>query len=269
MPAVAQRVMHMLGDPRTNNVQLAEALSSDQSMVSRVLQMANSPFFGTRQKVASISNAIFVLGHSALRSLIITVCTKGIYKNAGLMEQKLWEHSLGTALACRVIAQKRNLGSPDERFIGGLLHNVGQAILANAFHGEYAALFMRVYNREVSIHSLDRSEREEFGYDHCEIGACVVAHWRLPDAYARMALRHHADSLESLREEEEGQAVALVGLACLAAYHLGYGLHAPDSDIDVFETPYNTYLGIDADEMSRFLDEIESLFANMRKDFDL
>jgi putative nucleotidyltransferase with HDIG domain len=269
MPAVAQRVMHMLGDPRTNNVQLAEALSSDQSMVSRVLQMANSPFFGTRQKVASISNAIFVLGHSALRSLIITVCTKGIYKNAGLMEQKLWEHSLGTALAARILAHRKSLGNPDERFIGGLLHSIGQAILANAFHDEYAALFMRVYNREAPIDSLDRSEREEFGYDHCEIGACVVSHWRLPDVYARMALRHHTDSLESLRAEEEGQAVALVGLACLSAYRLGYGLHAPDKDIDVFDTPYNQYLGVGAEEMTRFLDEISSSFSTTRKDFDL
>ena len=91
MPVVAQKVMQMLGDPRTNNAALGETLSSDQSMASRVLRMANSPFFGTRRKIGSISNAIFILGHSALRSLIITACTKGLYANPRLMEQKLWE----------------------------------------------------------------------------------------------------------------------------------------------------------------------------------
>ena len=56
MPLVAQKVMHMLGDPRTTNSMLGDTLSSDQSLVTRILQMANSPFFGTRQKIASISN---------------------------------------------------------------------------------------------------------------------------------------------------------------------------------------------------------------------
>ena len=107
MPVVAQKVMHMLGDPRITNSVLGETLATDQSLATRVLQMANSPFFGTRQKIGSISGAIFILGHAALRSLIITVCTKGLYKNPGLMEQKtLGNIGLGAAVASRSYGAK-------------------------------------------------------------------------------------------------------------------------------------------------------------------
>ena len=54
MPVVAQKIMDMLGDPRTTNTMLGETLASDQSLASRILQMANSPFL-TRKFVNIMS----------------------------------------------------------------------------------------------------------------------------------------------------------------------------------------------------------------------
>jgi len=244
MPAVAQRVMHLLGDPRTTNSVLGDALASDQAMAARVLQMANSPFFGTRQKISSISNAVFVLGHSALRSLIITVCTKGLYKNPGLMERKNWEHSLGSATAARHLAEKTGLMDQDEAFTGGLLHDIGRTMLMIADREAYQALFERDYNQDFAPDGLIALEKEEFGYDHCEVGAPVILKWRLPGIYARIARRHHATSSDVIEREEDPKAIALVAQANLIAHRVGLGRHEPDEQIDVMANIYNEMLGI-------------------------
>lgn len=269
MPVVAQKVMHMLGDPRTNNTALGDTLSSDQSLASRLLQMANSPFFGTRQRIGSVSGAIFILGHVALRSLIITVCTKGLYKHAGLMEQKLWEHALGTATASRLMARKTGVLDSDEALICGLLHDIGQTILSVIYHKEFQAIFMRAYGDSIPRVDMQALEREEFGYTHCEVGMRVITKWRLPNLYARAARRHHAESLEVLEREENPRAVALVAQANLIARRLGLGLREPDKEVDVIQTIYNEMLGLNRQHVLQLIEQTLKTYHNARAQFAL
>ena len=267
MPEVAQKVMHMLGDPRTTNTSLGQALSSDMSMASRVLQMANSPFFGTRQKISSVSQAIFILGHSALRSLIITVCTKGIFKNPGLMEKKIWEHSLGTAVGARLLAKKTGLMDADEAFLGGLLHDVGRMILAVVYRNEYQLIFEKFYNGRLANESILEAEKQEFGYDHAEIGSRVITKWRLPNSLGRVCRRHHVTNPQLLEQEENPNAVAIVALANRMAHRLGLGAASPDDTFDIETTLFNKHLKIDGEtvlvlmaEMMKNFEESEELF---------
>lgn len=269
MPEVAQKIMHMLGDPRTTNTSLGQALSSDMSMATRVLQMANSPFFGTRQKISSVSQAIFVLGHAALRSLIITVCTKGIFKTPGLMEKKLWEHSLGVAQGSRLIAKRTNLMDPEEAFMGGLLHDVGRTILAVIYRTEYQSIFEKFYNGRLPIASVLEMEMTEFGYDHTEIGSRVIAKWRLPNTYARICRRHHADQDQQLDEEENPNAVATVALANLMAHRLGIGTSAPNETVDAFNSIFAARLKMDNDAVLGILEQMQKQFQDSEEQFKM
>ena len=269
MPVVAQKVMQLLGDSRSTNSLLGETLSADQSLVSRILQMANSPFFATKQKITSISNAIFILGHSALRSLLITVCTKDLFKGAGLMEEKLWEHSLGTAVAARELALKTSVMSPEEAFIAGLLHDIGKVSLMVAYHKEYKEIFAKFYNEKLSMTEMRQMEKEEFGYDHCEVGARAIAKWRLPKIYSRVARRHHADTEELINREDEPKVIALSGQANLIAARVGLGLHEPDKRIDVIGTVYNDILGLDRDAVLKIIEKTLKLYKETRGQFNL
>lgn len=269
MPVVAQKVMHMLGDPRITNSVLGETLATDQSLATRVLQMANSPFFGTRQKIGSISGAIFVLGHAALRSLIITVCTKGLYKNPGLMEQKLWEHGLGTAVASRLMAQKVGFLDPDEAFVGGLLHDIGQTILSVMYHAPFESIFMRIYNENLPHADMQTMEKDEFGYNHCEIGLRVIAKWRLPGIFSRIARRHHTEAMETLEKEENPQGVALVAQANLLTCRLGLGLREPDKRIDIINTPYTAMLKLERPAILELVEQTLKTYHEARDQFSL
>lgn len=269
MPVVAQKTMHMLGDPRTTNAMLGETLASDQALASRILQMANSPFFGTRQKIASISNAVFVLGHSALRSLIITVCTKGLFKNPGLMEEKIWEHALAAAVAARQIAEKLPPMDPDEAFLGALLHDVGKTSLVVVYHDDFRDVFTEAYNDDLTMEEAMELEKSEFGYTHCEIGALVLAKWRLPPLFARIARRHHATNAELLNKEQDPKAIAVAALANLIAQRLGMGRHEPDKRVDVIGSVYNEMLGVDRDAALQIIEKTLEVYKEARDQFDL
>ncbi len=269
MPTVAQKVMNMLGDPRATNAMLGETLSSDQSMASKILQMANSPFFGTRQKIATISSGIFVMGHSALRSLIVTVCTKGLFKNPGLMEEKIWEHSLGAAVAARAIAEKTALMDPDEAFILGLLHDIGKTSLLVVYHDAYQELFMKAYNENLSMEELRELEREEFGYDHCEVGSRVLLKWRLPPLCARVARRHHSKNAELIQREEEPKLIALASQANLIAARVGFGTPVPDKRVDVVNNLFTKTMEIDKKTTVEIIENTLKVFREAREQFNL
>ncbi len=269
MPMVAQKVMHMLGDPRTTNSMLADTLSADQALVSRILQMANSPFFGTRQRVSSISGAIFILGHAALRSLVITVCTRGLFKHAALMEEKLWEHSLGAASAAKEIAEKSGLLSPNEAFVSGLLHDIGKTSLAVVYREDFRNLFVRGYNDGLSMEEIMELEVREFGYDHCTIGARVLAKWRFPALFVRAARRHHVTDLDLIRSEESPEGLAIVGLANLISSRIGLGRAEPDKRLDVINSIYNDLLKLDRPRILSIVENTVRSYKEAREHFGL
>lgn len=260
MPAVAQKVMHMLGDPRTNNAELAKALSSDQALSTRILQMANSPFFGMRQKVSSISHAIFVMGHAALRSLVITVCTKGLYKNPGLMENKLWEHALCSAIIAKRLAETTKRAETEDAFLCGLLHDIGRTMLVVVWPRDYLPIFERYYDGSCNDQEIIELEKEEFGYDHCEVGARTIGAWNFPPFFARVTRRHHSADKELLERQEDPAIVAIAAQSDMMARRLGFGFKAPDEEIDVLYSVYNEMLGVKPDSIDAIMEYAPEVF---------
>ena len=71
MSAVAMEVLQSLNGADLDVDALARRIAQDQAIAARVLRVANSPFYGMAGRVASIHDAIMVLGLSAVRSLVL------------------------------------------------------------------------------------------------------------------------------------------------------------------------------------------------------
>jgi HD-like signal output (HDOD) protein len=71
-------------------------------------------------------------------------------------------------------------------------------------------------------------ERTHFGLDHCEAGAWVIEHWRLPKSFVDVALHHHSP------QSDGSELTMLVHAACVVADRLGFSVIPAKSDeIDV------------------------------------
>ena len=76
-------------------------------MTAKILQVANSAFFGLRGQVARPNDAIFRLGLDVVKALVLSVQVFSAFQSDDVKRLKLtrvWPHSLSTAALARKIA---------------------------------------------------------------------------------------------------------------------------------------------------------------------
>jgi putative nucleotidyltransferase with HDIG domain len=112
----------------------------------------------------------------------------GAFKDFGgaVSLEDFWKHSIYVATATQVIAEKKKVGEvPEEAFLEGLLHDIGQIILGHLLPEDYAKVLSS------SEFSLVEREKKILGVDHAEVGALLMEHWNLPDNFSDVAKNHH------------------------------------------------------------------------------
>lgn len=69
LPAAVWELMRSLDDGNANFAALAKRIGQDPALTARVLRVVNSPFYGLSGRVGSLSEAVMVLGFSAIRNM--------------------------------------------------------------------------------------------------------------------------------------------------------------------------------------------------------
>lgn len=194
LPALPQAVMEVLAILRRENASAAdcaERIARDQAMTVRTLRLANSAFYGMPGRVATIHDAVHMLGRRTLGALLTTAAVSaqfGRCRCPGFDFQAFWRHALGTAIAAQSLA--RELASDDDlAFTAGLLHDVGRLALATYFPAELGAALAKARADDAPLLV---AERSVLGIDHTQVGAMIAARWHFPAAVAEAISAHHA-----------------------------------------------------------------------------
>ena len=106
LPSVAIEVLRLCQQERTQAEELGEVLSQDPALAAKVLKLANSPFFGLRNDVATVSHAVVMLGMVSVRTIALGFSlVKGLSNAAprGFAHREYWARSLVSATAARVL----------------------------------------------------------------------------------------------------------------------------------------------------------------------
>jgi HD-like signal output (HDOD) protein len=269
MPAVAAKVLELLGDPNVNYAKLGEAVSSDPAVSARLLKVANSAFYSMSREIKTLDHAIAVVGERTLRSLILAASLESMNKSYGLLEKLLWEDSIGCAIGCRILARKFSSADPEEAFLAGLFRHLGKIIMNYSDGDSYRALVEAVYSGEGSYTAL---EGNYFPYAHAVVGAAVLDKWNFNRSMVMTTL-HHND-LKIPVEEESGEdgkdlyrLTATVNLADRICAKLGIGQREPNEAIDVIACKGAVALELDEDEVEEALEEVERVFSENRDFF--
>ncbi len=156
---------------------LAEIIKKDAALTVKVLTIVNSSMYAQAKNVSSLERALITLGVETIRVIAITSAirkTLAIDKLENVVDLKFaWKKSLYCALISKSIAKLVGYRSQDETYIIGLLHNVGELVLACNFPGEYR------YLHPASGAPLAYQEKNQFGFNSCEVGAWLVDQWQL------------------------------------------------------------------------------------------
>ncbi len=71
LPAVAMRVLELSGQENVSFKEIADTITNDQGLSSKVLRTVNSSFYALRKPCASINQSIVMLGLSAVKTLAL------------------------------------------------------------------------------------------------------------------------------------------------------------------------------------------------------
>ncbi len=197
MPQVVQKARKVLSDPNSSFSDLAKVIESDQGIVTRVLKMANSPYYGVSGNVSSVKHASVVLGTKTLMELLNLACSSEILgqtlEGYDLAAGDLWMHSLAVANGSQLIARRVNPSLEQDAFSAGLIHDVGKIIL-DPYILERKAEF-QAFVKERSDTFL-AAEKGILGFDHAELASEVCERWQIP-RHIVLAIRYHHDPTPS------------------------------------------------------------------------
>lgn len=212
VPATLARVIQVTNKPDATAEQVANVVMFDQSLATRVLRLANSAYYGRRNKAETVTDAIVTLGFSSVRNLAASASVVDVLFPKqlfpGFSWQDMWAHSVMCALAAEGI-YTRMVGSSsasESAFVAGLLHDVGKLVLARALPQRFLQV---VEACQGYGYPMQQAESNILGTNHALVGGDLAQQWDFPSKLTA-GIRYH-NAPEAAEEHEDVAQAVLAG----------------------------------------------------------
>jgi len=209
LPTIVQEVVEITHNKRASAKDLTKIIENDPALPSKILSVANSPYYGFIKKVSTVAHAVVVLGFREIQNIALGMSVVKMFGRRGTeFTEKLWSHSFSAGVATRMLASFFNLKLDGKYFVGGLLHDIGKIFLCQYVPDVFDYMLATLYDRDniLSYHAL---ERDFCGITHAEIGGRLLNSWMFPQEITNAVASHHGPRGQGDDEE----MVALVHLA--------------------------------------------------------
>ena len=112
--------------------EISRIVSADTALVTRLLALTSSALYHRGAPSHSVEQALLRLGTRKFQTLLLTSALRQLmYELGGDEWQQLrdfWRHSLTTALTAKTLATLTRYPEPEEAFLLGMMHNIGELI---------------------------------------------------------------------------------------------------------------------------------------------
>ena len=221
IPKIIAEIMEELDKEEAVTHKVIKMVESDVSLTISILRVANSPFYGMRRQIETVSSAITLLGLSEVSNLLIMFYMKQRLHQLNIKQEHylelLWNHSVNTAALASLIVKEYRIDTKGREFTAGLLHDLGKIVLVQYFSAELEKT-RRMVNE--TGESDIQAEAEIVGIAHSDIGGLLAERWNLPYDYVEVMELHHAPELAATNPK----LVAVVRFADLVAEASGHGI---------------------------------------------
>ncbi len=253
LPLFYDRLNETINHPRSSIDDIGKIITEDQGLTARLLRLANSPMFGWFGKVDSISKAVTIIGTQQLRDLALAASVMGVFKGIPeelLNMQSFWRHSIACGIVARTLATWRRESNVERFFVAGMLHDVGQLIMATTL-SEIVKEMIETSRSEQKMFLM--VERERLGFDHADAGGALLKSWKIPANIADPVTYHHTPALA----DQFPMEVAIVHISDVICQSLSLG-----QSCEWFVPPLDSAswerLGMDAHQLPVVLKQAES-----------
>lgn len=204
IPIVLTSVLSELDNMDYDAKKVASKIEQDQGLTAKILQVANSPYYGSVRKISTIDVAIVLMGANEIRDIIITLMLRKVFQRAThpvFNIKAFWRYSVFCGVTARYIARKIKYRPISEAFVAGLMHDIGIIILMSQFRNNFAkACRIKQENENISF---IEAEQMVFEYTHSDVGEWLIEKWNLPDRMANAAYLHHISHSSIATEQQK------------------------------------------------------------------
>jgi putative nucleotidyltransferase with HDIG domain len=205
MPEASALLLSMTSSDDCTIQELSDVVQRDPLLAAHLLRIANSALYAPSYPATSLRLAIARLGILELRRVAITIaCQSRVFRLRGWETEveELFMHSLATGLYASEIAKLVRVAD-EEAFLGGLLHDVGHAVVLQGLC-EMDKKHALGLPRAAMIRLAEQH--------HTQVGSRLIEQWGLSTRLAEVIARHHEVS------RKPTTSVAVVHLADTLAY---------------------------------------------------
>ena len=174
------RIRFSGNDQQVTIIQLARQILRDPGLSAKMLKIANSPFFNPGlYRVRTITRAIVLLGLRNVSTLLRSIAFLEDVVNCKELEKAIEQilTALRKAELAKHLAEATGSSSPEEIFVGALMHNIGEIVFASFVSPELNAQIEKI-SKEQNL-SKSQVQRKILGFSPEDITATLNKEWKL------------------------------------------------------------------------------------------
>jgi putative nucleotidyltransferase with HDIG domain len=222
--------------PEPSVHEIGQIIAKDPGMTAKILQLANSAFFGRRRSISNSTEAVAYLGLDRIRNLLLVSHIFSQFtppETSSFSIDMLWEHSISTAALAKTIAEEEKAAKDiiEDAFTAGLLHDIGKLMLACKLADKHEEAVNLAKGEDIPLWA---AEKQIFSTTHAEIGAYLLGLWGLPDAIVEATAYHHRP-MES-PNRNFCALTALYAADCLNGSRSNSAFPAPPPNVEYLST---------------------------------
>src|SRR4051812_27674043 len=172
LPEVTAKIIATVEDPKSTASQLHKIVSHDPALVTRILKVVNSSFYGLPGQIGSIERAIVLLGLNAVKNIAVAASLGQLFRGVtlcnGFTAKDLWTHCISVASVARHLAREMRVPVADEAFLAGMIHDIGILVELQVWPDKLRQACEKSKTTGTDFCAV---EREVIGVDHQQLGA--------------------------------------------------------------------------------------------------
>ena len=258
LPETAVEIVKKSSDPSTSMQDISDILNTDQAMAGKILSIANSAFYGMRRQVATVNEAVVLLGVRTVRNLALTASMSTVavrpVAGYGLPRRELFKHSLVMANVAKQVNSETNKSMPEEAYTAGLLHDLGKLVLTDYVGEKVEIIKERAHEQNISFAA---AERSVLGTDHAEVAAALAEKWELSDFLADAIRDHHGLSMNGRGGSDATSLTAVCIVSNSMGRRIGSGKGENETDDPPIQGAVLEVLGMTGENLEELVVVIE------------
>ena len=243
---------------------IAKLISQDPGLSGALLKIVNSPHFGLANRIASIQQAVNLLGCDTVINLINAQSIKGELTDEAIVTlNRFWDTAQDVAMTCLTLAKRIGYQSPDEAYTLGLFHNCGIPLMLKRFPN-YMTVLEEAYYSAGSERRVVDTENRLLNTNHAVVGYFTAKSWNLP-LHLCEAIANHHNALSFFEEDasRDAQLKTLMAILKMAEHicssYKVLGNQEEDHEWNCIQTQVLEYVGLSEYDFENLKESIREL----------